>query len=265
MRKKGNRAMLIKTLTALVLIGIVAPFIYFGGVWIKILALFIGSWASYEIANIQSEKAKWLSSLINLAVMLAMTFVDMKYFSMIAAFYATVLFVTVMIDASVTAEYAVYSFMLVSIVGIGFSGVMHMYENAQAWRIMLFVAIACYVCDSGAYFAGYFFGKHKLIERISPNKTREGAIGGFLAGFVVSFVYGVFFVKNLPLALIFTSSLTLPLIAQLGDLSFSSVKRHFHIKDFGSLLPGHGGILDRIDSLVFCFMFFEGLMILWKI
>ena len=130
--------------------------------------------------------------------------------------------------------------------------------------MMLYVALATYMCDTGAYFFGVFFGKHKLIPRVSPNKTWEGSIGGYAVGAVISFVFGFFLIKDLPVSLLAVGSLTLPILAQLGDLSFSSVKRHFGIKDFGSLFPGHGGVLDRIDSLIFCLMWFNALLILWR-
>ena len=157
-------------------------------------------------------------------------------------------------------------------VSIGLRGVQHFYTFENGFTIFLFVALTCYACDTGAYFFGVFFGRHKMIPRISPNKTWEGSIGGYFSGvgigLLIGFLCAHFLPTSpdaLPASLIVAASLTLPLLAQLGDLSFSSVKRHFGIKDFGSFLPGHGGILDRIDSLVFCLMFFEALMLLWKI
>lgn len=272
MAGKINKAMITKTITALILIAVVLPPVLLGGIWIRILTAVISALASYEIANIQSEKAKWITTLINLVVMLGLIVCPERLFPMIEAFYATVLFLSVLIDKNTTAEFAAYSFMLTTIVAIGLRGVMHFYEFENGFTIFLFVALTCYACDTGAYFFGVFFGKHKMIPRVSPNKTWEGSIGGYLSGvgigLLVGFLCAHFLPTSpnaLPTSLIVTASLTLPLLAQLGDLSFSSVKRHFGIKDFGSFLPGHGGILDRIDSLVFCLMFFEALMLLWQI
>jgi phosphatidate cytidylyltransferase len=169
----------------------------------------------------------------------------------------------VLVDKNTTAEFAAYSFMLAQVVSIGLRGIQHFYTFDDGFLIMIFVTLTCYACDTGAYFCGVFFGKHKMIPRVSPNKTWEGSIGGYVTGAVIGLLFGFLFTKQLPSSLIVTASLTLPLLAQLGDLSFSSVKRHFGVKDFGSFLPGHGGILDRIDSLVFCLMFFEALLLLW--
>jgi phosphatidate cytidylyltransferase len=102
-----------------------------------------------------------------------------------------------------------------------------------------------------------------MIPRVSPNKTWEGSIGGWCTGAVMSFVFGMFFCTHLPVALRIAGSLILPAVAQIGDLSFSSIKRRFGIKDLGNLFPGHGGMLDRVDSIIFCLMVFNGLMILW--
>ena len=127
---------------------------------------------------------------------------------------------------------------------------------------MLYLILACYVTDTMAYFTGYKFGKHKMIPRISPKKTWEGAIGGYIFGFLVSLIFGLFF-TNLKWGIIVVSSLILPIISQIGDLSFSAIKRNYNVKDFGSIFPGHGGVLDRIDSLLFCIICFYGLIIFY--
>jgi phosphatidate cytidylyltransferase len=105
-----------------------------------------------------------------------------------------------------------------------------------------------------AYFTGVKYGKHKMIPRISPNKTWEGAFGGYVSGFAVSLVFGLIFLK-IPYYLTIFLSLTIPIVSQLGDLAFSSIKRHFDKKDFGSVFPGHGGVLDRLDSLLFTIIY----------
>ncbi|MBQ9914613.1 MAG: phosphatidate cytidylyltransferase [Clostridia bacterium] len=121
--------------------------------------------------------------------------------------------------------------------------------------LLLLVFMGAWMPDTFAYFSGMLFGKHKLIPKISPKKTVEGAIGA-VVGAVLSFtVYGLVlwyyfdFTVNFP-ALIFLSLLC-GVAAQFGDLAASVIKREWNIKDFGNLIPGHGGALDRIDSLIF--------------
>ena len=116
--------------------------------------------------------------------------------------------------------------------------------------------------DIGAYFIGVFFGKHKMNPRISPKKTWEGFAGGIVISSFFSFgVAMILCACKHPLVsglldlqhwyLILALSLILPFVATLGDFVFSSAKRHFEIKDFGNIMPGHGGVLDRLDSVIF--------------
>ena len=116
--------------------------------------------------------------------------------------------------------------------------------NLYVWIIF----IIAFATDTFAYFSGYLFGKHKLIPKVSPKKTIEGSIGGILGSTLscVLFSY-IFKLQIMPLAII---GLIGSIIAQFGDLFASSVKRYVGIKDYGKLIPGHGGILDRFDSVI---------------
>lgn len=120
--------------------------------------------------------------------------------------------------------------------------------------LYLLVFISAWVTDTFAYFTGRFFGSHKLIEEISPKKTVEGSIGGSLFcifsylifGFAVGRIYSI--TPNYPVLAL--SALVVSLVAQIGDLIFSLIKREHGIKDYGKIFPGHGGMLDRIDSII---------------
>ena len=117
------------------------------------------------------------------------------------------------------------------------------------YYILMLFNFSC-VCDMGAYFVGVTMGKHKLCPQISPKKTVEGAIGGILSSVVVGFIILLIFgrlSRALP-----TLLLTVPLciIGMLGDLLASSIKRSVGLKDYSNLIPGHGGILDRLDSIL---------------
>ena len=105
-----------------------------------------------------------------------------------------------------------------------------------------------------AYFSGRFFGAHKLIPEISPKKTVEGALGALIGSGIASVVYGIACYKILSISanyiLMALIGVLISLVAQCGDLIASMVKRSYGIKDYGKLLPGHGGILDRFDSTI---------------
>jgi phosphatidate cytidylyltransferase len=119
--------------------------------------------------------------------------------------------------------------------------------------LVLFVQIIIWSTDSGAYFVGRKFGKNKLAPYISPNKTREGSIGAVLVAVLIAIIYrlivGGAFLGTWP-ALIGVT-LLISIFGQLGDLVESAIKRFYGVKDSGTILPGHGGLLDRFDSLIF--------------
>ncbi len=114
-----------------------------------------------------------------------------------------------------------------------------------------------WLADSGAYFAGSYLGKHKLCPEISPNKTVEGAIAGVISGTLTALLIGLIFkliYGNVTMyyGIILTVGVINSVVSIFGDLTFSVLKRSCKIKDFGSIMPGHGGLLDRFDSVVFC-------------
>ena len=114
------------------------------------------------------------------------------------------------------------------------------------WMVM----ITAFVTDTCAYFSGVFFGKHKMTPVISPKKTWEGAVGGVIGTIIVSGIFGFVFMRPL-LVDCMVIGLLGAVISMFGDLTASIFKRKMGIKDYGSLIPGHGGILDRFDSVLF--------------
>lgn len=131
-------------------------------------------------------------------------------------------------------------------------------ETFSAYAVLLPFLFA-WITDTGGYIAGSTFGKHKLAPKLSPKKTIEGSVGGILLCIVCSFIYlfilekffSYVLIDNMAVLKVLLLSTVCSVISQLGDLSFSAIKREYGIKDYGKLLPGHGGILDRFDSVVF--------------
>ena len=122
-------------------------------------------------------------------------------------------------------------------------------NNFELGKIYVWlIFIIAFLTDTFAYFVGYLFGKHKLIPKVSPKKTIEGSVGGILGSTLGCAVFGYIFKLDLT-AMILIGSLG-SIIAQFGDLFASSIKRYVGIKDYGKLITGHGGILDRFDSVI---------------
>ncbi|SHN53071.1 phosphatidate cytidylyltransferase [Butyrivibrio hungatei DSM 14810] len=138
-------------------------------------------------------------------------------------------------------------------VSMSFVYLLRMRPYGQYFAWIPFIA---WVCDTCAYFAGRAFGKHKLAPVLSPKKTIEGSIGGILGSVIVGAIFGYVLYVNAThdKAVIFVLVIITfvgSIIAQLGDLLASGIKRDHEIKDYGKIIPGHGGIMDRFDSVIF--------------
>jgi phosphatidate cytidylyltransferase len=118
------------------------------------------------------------------------------------------------------------------------------------WHLLFSFFFILWSNDTFAYLVGITMGKHKLSEKISPKKTWEGVIGGILFGLLAAFIISIFF-KELTLWQWLLAALSINISGIFGDLSESLLKRHFQVKDSGNIFPGHGGILDRFDSVIF--------------
>ncbi|MCF8067896.1 MAG: phosphatidate cytidylyltransferase [Desulfobacterales bacterium] len=122
-------------------------------------------------------------------------------------------------------------------------------DNGSSWIFLLLAVV--FAGDSGAFYAGSYLGRHKLCPAVSPNKTIEGSIGGLVSNVAVGFLFSYLLLPDLHPGLLVLFCLTVGAAAQVGDLFESELKRSAGIKDSGNILPGHGGILDRIDALLF--------------
>jgi phosphatidate cytidylyltransferase len=118
-------------------------------------------------------------------------------------------------------------------------------------KLLAFFFLVAFGADTGAYFAGKNLGKHKLIPKVSPNKTWEGAVGGLILSVIFAALASFWFFPELPYKFSIPLAVAITVIGILGDLAESAMKRGAGLKDAASILPGHGGLLDRLDSLLF--------------
>ena len=134
------------------------------------------------------------------------------------------------------------------------SSIVMIRDNAGGEYYWYFIFIGAWVTDTFAYFTGMLFGKHKLIPAVSPKKTVEGAIGGIVFCMVFFVIYGVivnsFTQYDISLVVLAVAGFLSAIVSMIGDLSMSVIKRTYGIKDYGKIFPGHGGVLDRFDSIL---------------
>lgn len=190
-----------------------------------------------------------------------------------AFIFIALLFIEGLLDPeTITFEIVGGTFMASYMIPTFFCSVMHIRHMEYGNFLVLSVFIITIMTDIFAMLVGMVFGKHKLIPEISPKKTVEGSIGGIVGsvlfsaayGLILRYIFGFYVDFVMIVALAFVGSI----LAQIGDLTFSYIKRGFKVKDFGALLPGHGGVLDRFDSLLFVAplveVAFMAFAIIWK-
>lgn len=141
-------------------------------------------------------------------------------------------------------------------VGLMFSYLYQVREMPDGKYLVWLILLSSWGCDTCAYCAGILLGRHKLAPKLSPKKTIEGSIGGVLGAALLGFLYGAYFEANMedimqPGLIGAASCAIAAVISQIGDLAASAIKRNHNVKDYGHLIPGHGGILDRFDSMIF--------------
>lgn len=248
--------MITRTLTMIGILAVVIPCLVFGGILMEGLILFIVAVGTYEFSKLADDQLP-LSFVILLIVLeiIGLYLPSRMIFPYVGILYVILLALPVYNERFTPKD----SFICMSFIGffilIG-NAVQDIYTLGP--RFMTLIIVATYSCDTFAYLTGRFFGKHKLNERVSPKKTIEGSIGGWLFGLICSLLFWKLFMFENEFKLVLLSGIFCPIFGQIGDLAFSAIKRCYGIKDYGNLLPGHGGILDRVDSLLFnvaCFYF----------
>ena len=137
---------------------------------------------------------------------------------------------------------------VVMFMGLSFNNIIYM-NSLDTFKCILIFIIA-FITDTYAYIGGLLIGKHKLTS-ISPKKTKEGTVVGTLMGTIIGSLYYYTFIGGLSVPIIILICFILTILSEIGDLVFSSIKRYFNVKDYSNLIPGHGGILDRFDSVIF--------------
>lgn len=145
-------------------------------------------------------------------------------------------------------------FMSVSYIAVAFTSMALTRYTSNGQYTFVLVFVAAWMCDSFAYFTGRFFGKHKLAPHLSPKKTVEGSIGGIVFAILGCMLYGFVIEKatglNARYYVLAAAGLILSIVSQIGDLWASLIKREYGVKDYSQMMPGHGGIMDRFDSII---------------
>ena len=252
-----------RVFTAIIMVALMVPFFVFGDTpALPSLMAFFSAVGVIELCKCIGVRIKSVIAVIFILISAGMPFI-LRY------------------SGNTFGGEGLYGIALIAVVGLILSVVLHKkYDITQISTLILFTAyisfgfsavaklrtsfdgvfmvympfIVSWTTDTFAYFSGMLLGKRKLIPEVSPKKTVEGAIGGTLCSVILStaalLIYGHYADKRANIAVIVAVCLVLSVVSQLGDLIMSLLKRKYGVKDYGKLFPGHGGVLDRFDSVI---------------
>ncbi len=256
-----------KTISSIIMIAVLIPLVIIGGLPFILLAVGVGLGGFYELIKFREVKK------------------DFPFLIKVIAYIITALLIfnnTNSMDLTYVLDYRLMAFIIIGILGpivffndnkkyniqdalyligstlfIGISFNLIILLRNYGLGYLLYLLLITIMTDSFCYLTGSCIGRYRLAPVISPNKTIEGSIGGSLAGTIIASIFYITLIDqgaNIYFVVIMTLSLTL--FAQLGDLVFSAIKRYYNTKNFSNLIPGHGGILDRLDSIIFVVLAF---------
>lgn len=266
--------MTVRVISAIVMIAVFIPFLIIGNVPFSVLMSVLALFGLYELLKVRENKKKFPLLLKIFAYIIVFIFAMYNSDSAVLKYHVDYrvvasiifLFTTPMVFINDTEKYnlndALYLIGSLLFVGLSFNLMITTRSFDLYYIIYLFLITT--ITDTFALITGMLVGRHKLCPKISPNKTIEGLIGGVIMGtFVAALFYYTVISSTIPLLYLVLITIVLSLVGQLGDLVFSSIKRYYDVKDFSNIIPGHGGILDRFDSLIFvtlAFIIFKGIL-----
>lgn len=259
-----------RTISAVIALLIIVPLFLIGGLPFTLTIYGLAILALWEFLRIFETKKElpifidFISYIILTCLVLGNSSSNTLLFTMDYRLIAG-LFLVFLIPTILYHESKIYNIQdaLYLIGGLFFLGTSFSYLIALRqynMHILFYLFLITAITDTYAFIVGSLIGKHKLLTSISPNKTWEGTIGGTFFGVLISTVfYHIVIDSSLSFSILIPMTLFLSIIGQFGDLMFSAIKRYYQKKDFSNIMPGHGGILDRMDSIIFVvlgFVFF---------
>lgn len=231
-------------------------FVLLGGLPLKLFIIALSVCGLYEFYHALSTKEIKSIPIISYALLIAYYLLNNNFESMMY-----ILVIAMVLSLIIPIIDLKYSFMDVSVTFLGFVYVVILFSfiplvnsKIHGEYLVWLIFIGAWLSDTAAYYFGKYLGKHKLCPKVSPKKTIEGAIGGFLGGTLGCGIFGIVvssYVPEVSVIHFFLIGALCGIMGQFGDLVASSIKRYVGLKDYSNLIPGHGGILDRFDSILF--------------
>ena len=245
-----------RIISGAIVIALLVAFLIIGGIPLCIGVSLISLQAYRELINLKTFKdvpflIKIFGAILTLLLVVSSAYNNSLMFGLSYKALAVLALVTITPSVVIKDYKVMDSIMLfgaIIFISLAFSGIIII---TSASKLMFtYLILITIITDTFAMLFGMLIGKHKLIPRVSPNKTIEGSVGGSLLATIIATIFYVNLIGNAKLYMIIPITLLFSVVGQFGDLIFSLIKRENEIKDYSNIIPGHGGILDRLDSII---------------
>lgn len=260
-----------RIISAIVMLAIVIPIVWYGGSIFRLGVGIVSILALKEMLDLKKSHHQLpiLVELIAVISLLLIVLAEYDGYSILfgvtyrglAILLLSLLGLSIFYDEKkYTATDALFLIGSVLLLGVSFNAMI--LARMTDLYLFIYLILIFIFTDTFAMLSGMLFGRHKLIPKVSPKKTVEGSVLGSIIGTIVASLFYHFFVSDITVLVVIVT-LILSIIGQIGDLIFSKIKRENDIKDFSNLIPGHGGILDRLDStiaIMLAFLIFYGIL-----
>lgn len=253
--------MIKRIISGICLVIIAAPALYFGGWFLYALCLFISLVGNYELLRVAGLEKSPLGICVYIATIFYYVLLDCsgnRYSLLVlAAAFLALMTIYVFTFPRYKAENIMWSFFGIIYVTMMLAYIYETRSLDNGVYIVWLIFVSSWGNDTFAYFTGVLIGKHKMAPVLSPKKSIEGAVGGVVGATALGIIYGSIVSSRMtevlvnPVLTFAVASCFGAMLAIVGDLAASAIKRNYNVKDYGRLIPGHGGILDRFDSVIF--------------
>lgn len=251
-----------RVISAVVMITLFVPILILGDIYYTIFGGILGIMALWEILNLKKE-IPVIMKVISFFFCLLLIIYSVCHFTFLEnkiILILTIMFLIYSVSIIIKGDLSKYNYkdamwLFIMTLMTGFLFNRFVLIRTIGLNEVIYCFLISTMTDTFALFGGKLFGKNKLTT-ISPNKTIEGCISGSFFGTIIASVFYYLAIGNIDLLVLVMLTLLLTILGQIGDLFFSSIKRVHNIKDFSNLIPGHGGILDRLDSVLFVILGF---------
>lgn len=249
-----------RIITGVIAAALFIPFVLYGNLPFTILVYIIAAVGLYELLKMKAISIISIPGIIGL-YMIASLMIPESLSLKLLAFTPYSKLELLMIGVILLLIYSVIvknhftfddvGFILICVLYVGIGFYYFIETRNVGLQYVIYGLLIVWTTDSGAYFIGRKFGRRKLWPEISPNKTIEGFIGGIIVAVIFACLMQIIYPISSSIVLLIAVTIVASVFGQMGDLVESAIKRHYSVKDSGKILPGHGGILDRFDSLIF--------------